>query len=177
VAGCGSVTVEGRLAVDVVLRDDAAGVAVLRPRAAVAPPAVAAAAPLPRPGAEVAVAGYPFGDALTAPVLTFGAFAAEGGLMGEAGVARLTLRAMPGDVGAPVLDPGGALVGILLPPPGDAARVLPPDVAYIAPVAALAPALAPAGVTLATGARAGAMAPEDLARAGRALAVQVSCWD
>jgi S1-C subfamily serine protease len=177
VAGCGSVTVEGRLAADVVLRDAAAGVAMLRPRAAVAPPQVAAAAPLPRPGAEVAVAGYPFGEALSVPVLTFGTFAAEGGLMGEAGVARLQLAAMPGDAGGPVLDAGGALVGILLPPPVDGARVLPPDVAYVVPVAALAPVLAPAGVTLAVAARAGAMAPEDLTRVGRALAVQVSCWD
>ena len=176
VAGCGSVTVEGQMAAEVVRRDDAAGVALIRPRAAVAPAAVATAAPLPRPGAEVAVAGYPFGDALAAPVLTFGAFAAEGGLMGEAGVARLTLRAMPGDIGAPVLDAGGALVGVLLPPPGDASRVLPPDVAYVAPVGALAPVLATGGVTLAVAARAGAMAPEDLALAGRALAVQVSCW-
>ncbi|MFN3642022.1 MAG: serine protease [Gemmobacter sp.] len=177
VAGCGSVTVEGGVAADVVLRDEAAGIAVLRPRVPLAPARLAGAGALPRPGAEVAVAGFPFGAALAVPVLTFGTFAAEGGLAGEAGVARARLAALPGDIGGPVLDAAGAVVGILLPQGGNGRRILPEDVAYFAPVAVVAPVLEAGGIAVPTAVRSGAMAPEDVTAIGRALAVQVSCWN
>ncbi|MFN6976567.1 MAG: serine protease, partial [Gemmobacter sp.] len=177
VAGCGSVTVEGGVAADVVLRDDAAGIAVLRPRAPLAPARLAGAGGLPRPGAEVAVAGFPFGAALAVPVLTFGTFEADVGLAGEAGVARARLAALPGDIGGPVLDAAGAVVGILLPQGGNGRQILPPDVAYFVPVAVVAPVLEAGGIALPTAVRSGAMAPEDVTAIGRALAVQVSCWN
>ncbi len=176
VEGCGSVTVEGTLPAAVLRADPAAGLALLRPRGALAPPRVAAAGPLPRTGAPVAVAGYPYGAALAAPVVTFGTFTAPGGLSGEAGVARATLDVLPGDIGGAVLDAAGAVVGILLPPPADG-RVLPPGVAFLAPLSAADGVLAAAGLTVATAARDGALAPEDVTAAGRALAVQVSCWE
>jgi hypothetical protein len=177
VAGCGSLTIEGGVPADVALLDAVAGVAVLRPRAALAPARLAAAGPLPRPGAQVAVAGFPFGPALAAPVVTFGTFAADGGLAGETGVARASLAALPGDRGGPVLDAAGAMVGILVPVPDTDGRVLPPDVAYLVPAGVLAPVLAAAGIVVPAAARDGALAPEDVTAVARALTVQISCWD
>ena len=57
----------------VVHRDDALGLAVLRPTDRLAPPAIAEfQTGVPRLQAEVAVAGFPYGGVLTTPALTFG---------------------------------------------------------------------------------------------------------
>ncbi len=68
-----------------------------------------------RIGAEIAVSGYSYEDSLSSPTLTFGSFDEDKGLNGEADLARLTLNALPGDAGGPVLDSSGAVLGMLLP--------------------------------------------------------------
>ena len=175
---CARITLDGVTEATVTLADPAAGIALLAPATAISPPATAEFQLGPdRIGAEIAVAGYSFGDALPAPVLTFGTLAAGEGLAGEAGLKRLALSTLPGDVGGPVVDNTGAVLGLLLPPSDDPARVLPEGVAFAATGAAIAAILQTKGITLAQAARQGALPPEDLARAAGKMTVLVSCLD
>jgi S1-C subfamily serine protease len=177
VTACGRVTIERDIDAEVVLADAESGIAVLRPVTPVAPPAVAALQTAPdRVGTGVAVAGYPYEDALPAPVMTFGTVAALTGLDGEAGVKRLDLAARAGDAGGPVVDGTGAVLGMLLPAPAGGAA-LPPGVAFARTSDRVAALLAQAGVTATTAARSGALPPEDLATGTLAITTIVGCWD
>ena len=99
--------------------------------ARLSPPAVSDFQLLPgRIGAEIGVAGYSYEDRRPAPVLTFGALEDSVGLNGEAGLKRLSLQALPGDAGGPVVDGSGAVVGLLLPAAQDATKELPAGVAF-----------------------------------------------
>ena len=180
VADCTRVTVGDGHRAAVALNDPGTGLAVLRPEAALAPRASArlAAAP-PRIGAEIAIPGYPYGDALDAAVMTFGTLADSSGLDGEEALDRLDVTARAGDAGAAVLDGSGAVVGMLLPRGDTSGRVLPDNVGLALDASALAGALAGAGLLPASEADTAAsrpLAPEDLTRLGGDLAVIVSCW-
>lgn len=174
---CTRLTLDAEVEADVTFRDDALGVALLTPRAVLAPSQVAALdAAEVRPGSEVVVSGYSYGDALPAPALTYGTLDGATGLAGEADLRRLTLPALPGDAGGPVLDATGAVLGMLLPRPTGGARVLPEEVAFAVSAATLAARLTAAGVPLVPVQRDGALAPQDLADRATAMTVLVSCW-
>ncbi|MEY3534082.1 MAG: hypothetical protein RI979_2106, partial [Pseudomonadota bacterium] len=112
VAGCTNVTIGAETAADVAAEDAATGLALLTPKAALAPRAVARLATAsPRSGAEISVAGFSYGERLPAAVLTFGTFEAAEGIMGEPGQARLLAPVMAGDMGGPVLDSAGGVLG------------------------------------------------------------------
>ena len=175
-AGCGKVTVDG-VAFSLAFDSAGLGISVLTPQVPLAPVAVAEfQTGLLRPMSEIAVAGYPYADALSAPVMTWGQLSAHAGLNGEPDIARLRLAALPGDAGGPVLDATGSVVGLLLAAePGS--RQLPQDLALARQAAALTPVLAQNGFAPRAASRSTALAAEDLARLARGLAVQVSCWN
>lgn len=178
VQGCGRVTIDRDTEAEVALVDQALGIAVLRPRAALAPRAVAGfESGAVRPGAEVAVAGYSYEDALPAPALTLGVVAGATGLQGEPDLRRLSIAALPGDAGGPVLDSSGAMLGVLLPRAEGGTRVLPEGVAFAAAAPAVAARLAADGFTVQAAVRDGALSPEDLTRRATAMTVLVSCWN
>jgi hypothetical protein len=179
VADCTRITLDAGTEASVLAQDAAAGVALLRPRAPLAPKGHALlAAAMPAPGAGVAVAGYSFGLDLPLPSMTFGTFDAPTGLDGAADRVRLTLPAMAGDAGGPVLGPDGTVIGVLQPAQADPVRVLPAGVGFATPMPALVAALTAQGATLPAPAAPvpGQMAPEDLTALGTAMAVQVACW-
>lgn len=175
---CGRITLDGTQEATVEAVDDVVGLAVLTPATPLAPRAVAGfrTAPLRR-GAEVAVAGYPYEDALDAPVVTFGTFEDSQGLDGEEDLERLAMKSLPGDAGGAVMDTTGAVVGMLLPKVGDSGRVLPEDVVFARDAGALAEALSLRGLSPIAADRTGSMAAEDLAAYGRSMTVLVSCWE
>jgi hypothetical protein len=176
--GCARVTLDGDREARVLLADPALGVAVLQPETALAPRAVAEVQLAPdRIGAEVAVSGYAYGAALSAPVLTFGTLEATEGLEGEPGLKRLALGALEGDAGGAVMDGTGAVLGMLLPRATGGTRLLPADVAFARSGAAIAERLAAEGITLNQAQRQGALAPEDLSNLATGLTVLVSCWE
>ena len=177
VEGCNRITLDLRTDASVISTDAGTGLALLKPAKPLAPPAVAQLLSGPaREGQEIAVSGYSYEDKLPAPTLTFGALEEMKGLNGETGVARLSLDALPGDAGGPVLDSSGTVIGMLLPRDVTGARKLPDSVSYALQAATLGPRLTDAGLAPQASLRSGALAPEDLNRLAEGMTVLVSCW-
>ncbi|WP_090111125.1 trypsin-like peptidase domain-containing protein [Limimaricola pyoseonensis] len=178
VAGCGEVAIDGIRGAEVLMQDAALGLALLRPARPVAPRGVAQfQTATPRLQDKVAVAGFPYGDALSVPALTFGRLADIRGLDGREEVSRLELRAEPGDAGGPVLDGGGAVLGLLLPGEGRADRQLPEEVALALEAGAILPALDAAGIAARTTDTPQGGTPEALTRRAAEMTALVSCWE
>ena len=185
VKGCGRITIDGDIEMTVAALDEASGVALLAPATALAPTGVARLKPGASViGAEVAVAGYSYPGTLSEAVVTFGRLADTRDLSGNDARARLEIRTLDGDVGGPVLDVTGQVIGMLLPSTARDGRILPDDVALAVDAAAIRSVMAAADRAGADGAvaadtvtAAGALAPEDIARMGRDMTVEVSCWE
>lgn len=178
---CDRVTLDGGYEADVMLRDAERGLAILKPREALAPRAHARLASAPaRINSEIAVAGFSYEDALDSAVLSFGRLADTKGLDGEADRTRLSVTTRAGDAGGPVIDTTGTVIGMLLPGDTAGGRVLPADVGFSLRAEVIAGALEAAGLATAEPAAApaapGTLAPEDLALLGREMTVLVSCW-
>lgn len=179
VQGCGKLVLERTVEATLAHLDAATGIAVLKPSAPLAPPAVARlATQSPRLGAQVALSGYSYEDKLPAPVLTPGVLEDVKGLNGEAGLTRLTLAALPGDAGGPVLDDAGLVLGMLVPAAATG-KQLPDGVAFAASASSILSALAAAGVTLPVQADAADAqpTPNALTAQARGMTVLVSCWE
>lgn len=174
---CTSITIGLSHAATVVHRDDALGLAVLRPTDRLAPPAIAEfQTGVPRLQAEVAVAGFPYGGVLTTPALTFGKLADIRGLNGEDEVKRLSIFAQSGDAGGPVYDNGGAVLGMLLPKTSSNGQMLPPEVSFSVDADRIVASVQGAGISLQTTSSMAYMPPETLTLMAADMAVLVSCW-
>jgi len=177
VQGCTRITLNHDDIAELVTVDTALGVALLRPANALAPMSVAQLRETDlRLQSDVAVSGYSYEGVLGAPTLTFGKLADVKGLNGEAELTRLALAALPGDVGGPVFDTGGGVVGMLLPA-ATSSQKLPGDVSFAADAAAIRSLLDGAGSSASSSAETGALAPNDLSRIATGMTVLVSCWD
>ena len=175
---CGRIVLERSTEATVTFTDPALGIAVLTPITALSPKSVAAfATQTPRLGARLSVSGYSYEDKLPAPVLTLGALEDTKGLNGEPNLTRLTLTALPGDAGGPVLDSTGAVVGMLLPPDATAAKQLPDGVAFAANAAALSAALTANGLIPTNASAPAPLSPDAMAATARGMTVLVSCWE
>jgi peptidoglycan hydrolase-like protein with peptidoglycan-binding domain len=178
VAQCGRVTIDTDTEAAVLAQDASSGLAILRPKQALAPEVFARlqAAP-PRAGAQISVAGYSYEGKLPAPVLTLGSLAETVGLNGEAGVARLSLPLLPGDAGGPVLDATGSVIGMVLAGVKTGAKVLPEGVAFAVQAPAIAQALLAAGISAQMSDVAEIATPDALSATGMGMTVLVSCWE
>ncbi|GLQ27100.1 serine protease [Sulfitobacter pacificus] len=177
VASCGRLTVDGDTDADILAQDADKGIAILKPRSALAPLAVAAFdLGTPRLQSEISVAGYSYEGVLSAATLTFGKVADVRGLSGEEHLNRLALKAQAGDAGGPVFDASGNVVGMLLPK-ASGAQELPEDVSFALDGGSVAALAAQAGVQLNATGRTGTVAPRDLRMAAQGMTVLVSCWE
>jgi len=177
VESCGRITLEETIEAEVQTANDDTGIAVLRPRKPLAPLAVAAfQRNVPRLQSDVAVAGYSYGGVLGAPSVTFGQLADVQGLNGEREMKRLALNALDGDAGGPVVDAGGAVVGMLLPH-DYGTRQLPDGVSFAANAETIRRVLEQAGVTPSATNGNDQMPPESLSERVSGMTVLVSCWE
>ena len=177
VAECGRITLDDQYEARVLVEDPETGVALLRAREQLAPRSVAALrTDMPRLRSEVAVSGFSFGGVLSAPTLTFGTLEDLRGLDGSDNVKRLALASLPGDAGGPVLDAGGAVLGMLLPRE-DGNRQLPEDVSFAVKASDIEAILGRAGLRATPSRGRVELAPEDLTDAAVAMTVLVSCWE
>ncbi len=177
VQSCSRITIDGDHDATVTATDEANGLALLKPEETLAPAGVANLRDgAPRLKSEIAVAGYPFEGALNAPTLTFGLLADLRGLGGETTLNRLDVDAMSGDVGGPVLDTSGAIIGMLAPKQMKG-RALPEGVGFSVPSAVIAEMLAGAGIAATTSSNTAKLAAEDLTGIAADMTVLVSCWE
>src|SRR6056297_3572552 len=177
VRGCGRVTIDESVEAEIAHLDETLGVAVLRPRAALSPAAVARFRDdVPAVLSRVAVAGYSYEGLLGAPTVTFGQLAGLEGLDGEPHLKRLALDARAGDAGGPVLDGGGAVLGMLVPDDSNG-RSLPEGVSFAATNGALRAVLAAGGVSPRASAPGADLSGEALTDRAEAMTVLVGCWE
>ena len=177
VDSCDYLSIDTEHDATVVHTDADLGIAVLRPDQPLAPMSVAAfQTSVPRIQSEIAVAGYPYGGVLITPSLTFGRLADIRGLNGENTIKRLALTAQPGDVGGPVFDNGGAVLGMLLPRAPLNGQVLPSDVNFSINSAQILDSLEAAGIKAEVTDTVAFMAPETLTLRAADQTVLVSCW-
>lgn len=178
VKSCARVSVNDAFEAKVVATDDALGLALLEPVTAQAPIAFASfLTTQPRLKSEVAVAGFSYEGRLSAPSLTFGTLSELTGLNGEAELSRLTLAALPGDAGGPVLDAGGSVMGMLLPAGTTGGRALPADTSFAMDANTVAEFLAANGVTIDTTDSVTSVDPVELNTKAADMTVLVSCWN
>ncbi len=177
VKGCTRITLDGTYQAQVAGQDSALGIAILKPKDRLAPASIAQfRRSSPRLKSEVSVSGYSYEGKLGAPTLTFGKLEDLTGLRGETELTRLALNVEPGDAGGPVLDTGGAVLGMLLPrPAGD--QQLPPNVSFAANGATIDGLLQGLGLTATSVELRNAATPDGLLREASEMTVLVSCWD
>lgn len=177
VAGCARITLDNDATAQVLGTDAGLGIAVLRPDVPLVPGATALfQTAMPRLQSEIAVAGFSYGGILSAPTLTYGRLAELQGLNGEADLKRLELEALPGDMGGPVFDAGGAVLGMLRAP-DLGGRQLPQDVSFSVDASAIRALLDRLGVVTASAEGAGSIDPVGLTRRASMMTVLVGCWD
>lgn len=174
---CARYTLAETYPAEVVAQDTGLGLALLAPRTALAPAAVAGLRTTPpRIRSEIAVAGFPFEGRLGLPSITFGQLEDVRGLQGEDTVARLSIATTAGDAGGPVFDLGGAVTGLLQAQP-TGSRALPETVRFAVSAQALQAFLQGAGVEIPLAEPGGIMAPEDMTRMAAETVVLASCWE
>lgn len=177
VATCAKITLDNVLDAEVVASDAELGAAILRPLSPASPLAVGyPATESLGAGASVLLAGYSLPKGLPAPVLTFGQVQAAGGPSGEAGLMTISANVTPYDLGGPVLNDKGALLGMIF---GTeiGGKSLPQGISLARDIASLAPLFAQANVAAVfSDAAAAALSPDALNAAAMGMTVQVTCW-
>lgn len=177
VGQCGQVLIDNAYEATVVFRDEALGIAVLTPSQQLAPLGFARIAADPaRLRADIAVAGYPFGGALSSASTSFGSLADLRGVNGEDTIQRLAVNTADTEAGGPVLDVSGNVIGMVLPGTvGD--RSLPADVTLALRADQLIGVLQTAGIGVTLAQPVGALNRENISREAADMTVRVSCWN
>ena len=174
-SGCGNLKLQDGLPLRIAAQN--AKLAVLIPKQGAAPPSIGQFE-TQRPYAPqyVALGGYSYGGKLGAPTITMGKLQALTDLTGRAGVARLELDSLPGDIGGPIYDQYGSVTGILLPPPPQRSRQLPANVQFMANWPLISEALIAANAAASTKTETVKLKPVDLANLAQKTVALISCW-
>lgn len=175
---CSRISLDEIYNAEITFVDEALGIALLTPVEPLSPSSHANfRTAIPRIKSEIAIAGFSYEGALGAATMTFGELADIRGLRGEDELRRLAITAQDGDVGGPVFDMTGSVLGMLLPKTQANGQRLPDEVSFAISASAMGAALAENGVAVSASQSGGAMAPEDLTVIGTDITVLVSCWN
>ena len=174
-SGCGRLELQDGLALSVTIQSS--DLAVLAPKQGAAPPSIGRfETQRPYAPQHVALGGYSYGGKLGAPSITMGKLQALTDLTGRTGVARLELDSLPGDIGGPIYDQHGSVIGILLPPPPPGSRQLPANVQFMANWPLISEILIAADAPANTETQTVELEPVDLANLAQNTVALVSCW-
>ena len=173
---CGRMTLEDSFDAKILATDISGSVALLQPQTMLSPIAVAKfsrrAAGF---GDPLLLAGHSFEGRLGGASVTAAKIEDLKGLGGEENKLRLSLEALPGDAGGPLLDRSGAVAGLLLATrPG--ARSLPDKTHHAFKAEPLKELLFNAGLIADTKLSSEPLLDIQITRAARPLAALVSCW-
>ena len=124
----------------------------------------------------VALGGYSYGGKLGAPSVTMGQLQALTDLTGRAGIARLEIDSLPGDIGGPIYDQYGSVIGVLLPPPPQVSRQLPENVQFMANWPLISETLIAAEAAASTDTKTVKLEPVDLANLVQNTVGLIACW-
>ena len=126
-------------------------------------------------GRRIAVSGYSYGGDLGFPTMTEGSWIGPDIVTGNSDLALIKAPVLPGDIGGPVFDSAGRVVGMLRPPVRSS-RTLPDEVNHVV-VASAIWRHAAAGDTAAEAVTTGnKLDPADLARHAQDITVLVQCF-
>ncbi len=173
---CGRLTLEDSFDAKILATDISGNVALLQPQTMLSPIAVAKfsrrAAGF---GDPLLLAGHSFEGRLGGASVTAAKIEDLKGLGGEENKLRLSLDALPGDAGGPLLDRSGAVAGLLLATrPGT--RSLPDKIHHAFKAEPLKELLFNAGLIADTARSSEPLLNIQITRAARPLAALVSCW-
>ncbi|MEO1641153.1 MAG: serine protease [Pseudomonadota bacterium] len=153
------------------------GLAILQPQTPLAPLEIGTLqTAVPRLQDPIGVAGYPFDGVLTAPTMIFGNLIDLRNLQGDERVIRLSVVTRASNAGGPVLDAGGAVLGMLLPRRNAALQALPEDVQFALKSEVVTGLLENAGLTVRQTDQTTPLGNVALQRVGSDISVLVSCW-
>ncbi len=174
VQSCERITLDDTFEADLSVSAD--GLALLTPKDSLVPLNYARfATSAGRLRSPVAVSGYSYEGALSAPTVTYGTLEDIRGLSGDDRIQRLDVSTLDGDIGGPVLDTSGAVTGILQA--GEAGgRTLPDGTMFATKAAEVARFLSENGVSAAAADEGAALGAEALLVAASDMTVLVSCW-
>lgn len=124
--GCTKVTMgDGHEPLDILARNKKLELAILKPKGPFSPDAYARFSnETPEIATDITVAGFSFPDVMETATLNYGTLTDTHGMLGDPATFRVSAFLELGDVGGPVLDDRGAVVG-LLRLRGEAAATLP----------------------------------------------------
>jgi hypothetical protein len=97
-------------------------------------------------------------------------------LTGRAGIARLEIDSLPGDIGGPIYDQYGSVIGVLLPPPPKVSRQLPENVQFMANWPLISETLIAAEAAASTDTKTVKLEPVDLANLAQNTVGLIACW-
>lgn len=174
---CKKITINnGEVELEVVARDPALGLAVLKPKSAYQPESFAQfSTETPENGVEVSVAGFSFPEVMQVAALNFGTLAdipEAGQTLGEIGV---TAYLEDGDLGGPVLDDRGAVLAAQIKRNG-VGGVLPSSDNTAVTAGLITGFLSRNLVEFGNTTSLNSLAPEDVADMAAGFTVKVSCW-
>lgn len=115
VRNCARVTVKDGVEMETLARDSASELALLRPKEMFTPASYALfSREEPTLGTEITVAGFSFPDVMDIAALNYGTLTANAGTKGDETRMRVSAFLEAGDVGGPVLNDRGAVIGMVL---------------------------------------------------------------
>jgi len=126
-------------------------------------------------GTEITVSGFSFPDVMDVATLNYGTLTAMTGMRGDKSRLRVSAFLEAGDVGGPVLDARGAVIGMQLLR-GSGTANLPEYVNFAIRSSQLMGLLDKQSVSYGRATTIDPVAPEDLAYMASDFTVKVSCW-
>lgn len=176
VAGCTRITFGDGIALKVVATDPALSLVALRPKAAYTPKSFALFSDeIPSLGTAITAAGFSFPNVMEKATLNIGTITDTRGLAGDASKLRVSAFLENGDVGGPVLDDRGAVLGMDMARPS-AKSGLPEYVNFALKANRITDFLARNKITYGTSRAIDPVAPADLAYMAGNFTAKVSCW-
>lgn len=176
VQDCGHIDIDGAHDAVIELADTTRNIAVLKPETTLAPRATAVfQSGVPRLKSQVALAGFPYGGVLTSAAMTFGTLEDLRGLDGDDSLNRLALSHRDSEIGGPVFDNSGRVIGVLMPPEGD--KKLTGAVSFVRDAQSILEALSGAGVKAEASDGLAYVTDEVLTETATKMTVLVRCWE